>query len=292
MKLSLFEDHRVGVWGRDDTVVDVTSLIDPCARPMDRMNRLIEDWDDLAPALIPAQAAVGTPLSQVRLRAPQPRPTKIVAAPVNHASHQREMALAGAFSGPPRTIETYVAFLKAPSSIVGSGAAIELPHPDRRVDYEGELGIIIGRRARHVSRADALDYVFGYVPLLDITMRGDEDRSYRKSFDTFTPLGPAIVTADEIASPDALEIEVTINGTTRQRGDVQDFIYDVGRLIEAYSEAMTLEPGDIVASGTPDGVGPLLSGDEVTLTIAPLPPLTMTVRPRDRAPTELLREPA
>lgn len=271
MKLSLFDDYRLGVWGRAETIVDVTGLIDPAVRPADRMTALIERWEELAPELASAPDIVGTPLAEVRLKAPQPRPTKIVAAPANHAAHGQEMAVA-------ETIETWVGFLKAPSSVVGPDGAIELPQADRRIDHEGELGIVIGRTAKGVSRAEALGYVFGYVPLLDITIRGAEDRSYRKSFDTFTPMGPAIVTADEIADPDALDIRLTVNGELRQQGSTAELIYGVARLIETYSAAMTLEPGDVVASGTVDGVAPIAPGDELTLTITRLPSLRMAVR--------------
>ncbi|MFD7378778.1 MULTISPECIES: fumarylacetoacetate hydrolase family protein [Streptomyces] len=278
MKLSLFDDYRLGVWGRDETIVDVTSVLDGSIRPTDRMNALIENWESLASELRDASATAGIPRSLVVFRAPQPRPTKIVAAPVNHGPHRDEMIAAGAFtSGAAGTIETYVGFLKAPSSIVGPDGSIEHPTPGRRVDYEGELGVVIGRRARRVSRSDALAHVFGYVPLVDITLRGQEDRPYRKSFDTFTPLGPAIVTADEIPDPSKLEIELSLNGNIRQSGRVADLIYDVPRLIEVYSAAMTLEPGDIIASGTPDGVGPVTPGDELSLTVSALPTLTIPV---------------
>ncbi|MFE4756790.1 fumarylacetoacetate hydrolase family protein [Streptomyces mirabilis] len=278
MKLSLFNDYRLGVWGLDDTIVDVTSVLDVSIRPTDRMNALIEDWERLESDVRDASATTGVPRSGVVLRAPQPRPTKIVAAPVNHGPHRDEMIAAGAFtSGAAGTIETYVGFLKAPSSIVGPDGSIEHPAPGRRVDYEGELGVVIGRRARRVSRSEALAHVFGYVALVDVTLRGQEDRPYRKSFDTFTPLGPAIVTADEIPDPSKLEIELSLNATVRQSGRVADLIYDVPRLIEVYSAAMTLEPGDIIASGTPDGVGPVTPGDELSLTVSELPTLTISV---------------
>jgi 2-keto-4-pentenoate hydratase/2-oxohepta-3-ene-1,7-dioic acid hydratase in catechol pathway len=118
------------------------------------------------------------------------------------------------------------------------------------------------------------------VPLLDMTLRGAEDRSYRKSFDTFTPIGPAIVTADEVGDPGALDFELTVNGELRQRANTRDLIYDVPRLVELYSEAMTLEPGDLIATGTPEGVGPIEPGDEVVLTIPAVGRLTMPVRAR------------
>ena len=114
-----------------------------------------------------------------------------------------------------------------------------------------------------MSRDDALAYVFGYVPLLDITMRGDEDRSFRKSFDTFTPIGPAIVTADDVPDPDALELVLRVNGEVRQSANTRQLIYGVAHLVELYSAAMTLEPGDLIATGTPEGVGPIVGGDRI-----------------------------
>jgi 2-keto-4-pentenoate hydratase/2-oxohepta-3-ene-1,7-dioic acid hydratase in catechol pathway len=191
---------------------------------------------------------------------------------------------AGVYSGATiKDISTYAGFVKASTSIAGPDGAIEKPFPDRRMDHEAELGVVIGPRASRVGRANALDHVFGYVPLLDITLRGEEDRSYRKSFDTFTPIGPAIVTADEVADPGALDIELTVNGEPRQKANTRDLIYDVPRLIELYSEAMTLEPGDVIATGTPEGVGPLEPGDEVVLTIESVGRLTMPVRARAQA---------
>jgi 2-keto-4-pentenoate hydratase/2-oxohepta-3-ene-1,7-dioic acid hydratase in catechol pathway len=277
LKLSIFDDYRLGVWARDDSIVDVTSMLPEPTRPSDRMSTLIEHWPKVESEVRDAACGTGVSRSRVTFRAPQPRPSKILAAPVNHGPHRQEMIAAGAFADVPGTIEKYVAFLKAPSSIVGPGGSIEHPDPERRVDYEAELGVVIGASARHVSRGDALNHVFGYLALIDVTMRGDEDRSYRKSFDTFTPLGPAIVTADEIPDPSALELKLSVNGRLRQNGRVADLIYDVPQLIEVYSKAMTLETGDILASGTPDGVGPLTPGDEVSLVVSRIPPLTISV---------------
>ncbi|WP_229694281.1 fumarylacetoacetate hydrolase family protein [Lentzea pudingi] len=272
------------MWGLRDSIVDISDLIDSSIRPDDRMNALIEHWPQLRPAVEIASRSVGTALSDVVLRAPQPRPTKIVAAAANHAAHLQEMTTRGS-TQPSGTIEKYRGFLKAPSSIVGPDAAIELPYHDRRIDHEGELGVVMGARARRVTREDALRYVFGYVPLLDITMRGEEDRPYRKSFDTFTPIGPAIVTADEVPDPDVLDLQLRVNGEVRQRGNTAEFIYDVPRLIEVYSEAMTLEPGDIIATGTVDGVSRLVGGDVIALTIEGLPTLHMPVLAADLRPS-------
>jgi 2-keto-4-pentenoate hydratase/2-oxohepta-3-ene-1,7-dioic acid hydratase in catechol pathway len=255
---------------------------------LDRMTELIARWGELRSAVEEA-AAEGERLmlAELSLGPPQPRPRKVIAAPVNYRRHQQEM---GGSDGVYRDasikdISTYAGFLKASSSIVGPDGAIEVPFDDRRLDHEAELGVVIGRTVSRVSREEALDHVFGYVPLLDITLRGAEDRSYRKSFDTFTPIGPAIVTADEVGDPGEIDFELTVNGELRQRANTRDLIYDVPRLVEFYSEAMTLEPGDLIATGTPEGVGPIEPGDEIVLTIHGVGELSMPVRSRRRVLT-------
>jgi len=278
VRLLHFDDDRLGV-ATGTGVVDLTDLVPATVHPPDRMTALIEGWAHLRPEM--ERALAREPLDRAKLvvRAPLPRPSKIVAAPVNYRLHQHEMGgEAGVYEGATvHDIDTYAGFLEAPSSIVGPDGAVELPFPHRRVDYEGELGVVIGRRAVRVGRAEALDHVFGYVPLLDITMRGDEDRSFRKSFDTFTPIGPELVTADEVGDPSSLDLELRLNGELRQQARTRDMLRDVPALIERYSEVMTLEPGDIVATGTPDGVGALAPGDEIDLSISGVGRLVMRV---------------
>jgi 2-keto-4-pentenoate hydratase/2-oxohepta-3-ene-1,7-dioic acid hydratase in catechol pathway len=286
VRLSVFDDYRLAAWVGDDNLVDLTELVDADLDPARRMTALIEGWERLATA---AAALVRTgpriPRADVTLCAPQPAPSKIVAAPVNYHSHQQEMGGENGFYRGQRieTIETYVGFVKAPSSIVGPERPIELPYADRRTDYEGELGVVVGSTARQVRREDALAHVFGYMPLLDITLRGAEDRSFRKSFDTFTPVGPWIVTADEVGDPGSLGLELRLNGEVRQRGTTRDLIYGVPRLIEVYSHAMTLWPGDVIATGTPEGVGAIGPDDEIKLTIERVGTLRMRVSARSAA---------
>ena len=200
-----------------------------------------------------------------------PDPTKIVAAPVNYRDHQEEMAQGAT------AIESLGVFLKAPSSLVADGGTVRLPYDDRRFDQEGELGVIIGIRASHVPREAALDYVAGYTCLLDMTMRGGEDRSVRKSFDTFTPLGPYLVTPDEVGTLDTLQLRTWVAGELRQRADISDLIWDVPQLIAYISSVMVLEPGDVIATGTPAGVGPVGDGDRVTVEITGIGRLEVTV---------------
>jgi 2-keto-4-pentenoate hydratase/2-oxohepta-3-ene-1,7-dioic acid hydratase in catechol pathway len=285
MRLCIFDADRVGVIDRHDRIADITSLVAPSTAPRDRMTALIESWEEVKAAVEQAVQQADLPLDEVILRAPQPRPGKIIAAPVNYRRHQLEMGGDdGVYPNAEiKTIETYAGFIKASSSITGPDGSIELPEEGRRVDHEAEIGVIIGRRARAVSRRDAYDHIFGFVPLLDITIRGEEDRSFRKSMDTFTPIGPAIVTSDEVTDPENIAFELTVDGELRQRSNTNLMIYGIGRLIELYSQAMTLEPGDLIATGTPEGVGPITRGQEVVLTVPAIGQLTMQVRQREAA---------
>lgn len=219
-------------------------------------------------------------IADVTVTAPVPTPTKIVAAPVNYRNHQSEMTEAS-------HIDSLGVFLKAPSSVIGNGGVVQLPYDDRRFDQEGEFAAIIGGTARNVSEADALDHVFGYTCLLDMTMRGGEDRSVRKSFDTFTPIGPTIVPRAGVPPIDDLELHLWVNGTLRQRADLKDLIWGLPRLISYVSTVMTLHPGDIVTTGTPEGVGEVVDGDRIEVEVTGLDRLTVTVSNRGavRCPT-------
>ena len=280
MRVCVYNDDLIGALAQDNTIVDLTDLVPEHTPGGDRMNALIGGWDSLQGTVAERVAAGGgIPEAEVTLRAPQPRPRNLFAAPVNYHKHQQEMGGANGVYADRKilTAEVRKGFLKAVTSIVGPDAAIELPWADRRFDHEAEIGVIIGKTASRVSAEDALDYVFGYTPLLDITLRGDEDRSFRKSFDTFTPIGPYIVTADEVPDPEKLDFWLTVDGEERQRSNTSYLIYGIAKLIEVYSEVMTLQPGDIIATGTPEGVGQILPGQTVVLTIPEVGELTMPV---------------
>jgi len=279
MRLYSFDDLRVGVGVGAGALVDVTSLVADVV-PTARMAALIANWPRLSGPLEAATAGgIALPIDEVTIRAPLPAPRNVIAAPVNYRRHQEEMGGAdGVYTGAEiQTIETYAGFVKASSSVVGPDQPIRLPFADRRFDHEAEVGVVIGARAAAVSREQAMDHVFGYVPLLDITMRGPEDRSYRKSFDTFTPIGPAIVTADEVPDPSSIAFDLTVGGDPRQRADTRHLIYDIPRLVELYSAGMVLQPGDLIATGTPEGVGQIVPGDELVLTLEGIGRLTMRV---------------
>ena len=232
------------------------------------MRHLLSRWTDLREV---AAAAAGSPVARIaHTLAVVPDPTKIVAAPVNYRDHQREMTADAAVDG-------LGVFLKAPSSLIGNGGTVRLPYTDRRFDQEGELAVVIGRTASHVAAEGALEHVAGYTCLLDMTMRGGEDRSIRKSFDTFTPAGPYLVTPDEVGPVEEMELHTWVGGELRQRADLRDLIWNVPRLIEYVSSAMVLYPGDVIATGTPAGVGQVLDGQEVAVEITNLGRLTVSV---------------
>jgi 2-keto-4-pentenoate hydratase/2-oxohepta-3-ene-1,7-dioic acid hydratase in catechol pathway len=165
------------------------------------------------------------------------------------------------------TIQQAGVFLKAGSSLVGAGEGIAVRKPDRRTDHEVELAFVIGAPASNVPRDEALRYVAGYSIGLDVTIRGSEDRSLRKSPDSYTVLGPWFVTADEIPDPGALDLELAVNGERRQKSNTKYLILGVAELIELASSFYTLYPGDVVLTGTPEGVSPISPGDHIVATI-------------------------
>ena len=280
MKLYVFDDYQLGAEAQDGTLVNITDLVDEHADPKERMNKLIVAWDDVRDeAQARVEAGGGLPFEGRQLRAPQPLPRNLFAAPVNYHKHQAEMGREGGVYQDRKILDVSVrkGFLKAVTSIVGPHEEIVLPWADRRFDHEAEIGVIMGKETRDATVDNALDHVFGYTPLMDITLRGDEDRSFRKSMDTFTPIGPYILTADEVEDPEKLDFWLTVNGEDRQRSNTSYMIYGVRKLIECYSEVMTLQPGDIIATGTPEGVGEIKPGDTVVLTIPEIGELTMPV---------------
>jgi 2-keto-4-pentenoate hydratase/2-oxohepta-3-ene-1,7-dioic acid hydratase in catechol pathway len=152
-------------------------------------------------------------------------------------------------------------------------------------DYEGELAVVIGKRARHVRKEQALDYVAGYTIGLDITIRGTEDRSFRKSVDTHSVLGPWLVTADEIPNPGQLDLQIAVNGEQRQKSNTSRLILSVPELIELASSFYTLYPGDVIFTGTPEGVSPIEAGDEIVATIEKIGTMRVGVRAAEGPPS-------
>jgi 2-keto-4-pentenoate hydratase/2-oxohepta-3-ene-1,7-dioic acid hydratase in catechol pathway len=290
MRLCRFDENRLGVI-EGETVRDVTAALDvlPQARyPLPKHDPLIANLPQvLARAKTMASSAPALSLAGRRLLSPVANPGKIVAAPVNYQTHLDEVRadsnLHHNTAAHTITIQTAGLFLKANSSLVGPGEGVIIRKPDRRTDHEVELCVVIGTTASHVSKADALSYVAGYTIGLDITIRGTEDRSFRKSVDTHSVLGPCLVTADEIGNPGQLDLQIAVNGEQRQKSNTSRLILGVPELIELASSFYTLYPGDVIFTGTPEGVSPIEAGDEIVATIEKIGTMRVRVRAAERA---------
>ena len=294
MRLCRFDENRLGVIEGDPSTAlgasslrDVTAALDvlPQVRyPLPTHDPLIANLPQvLARAKTIASSAPALSLADRRLLSPVANPGKIVAAPVNYQTHLDEVRaysnLHHNTAAHTVTIQTAGLFLKANSSLVGPGEGVIIRKPDRRTDHEVELCVVIGRTASQVSKADALDYVAGYTIGLDITIRGTEDRSFRKSVDTHSVLGPWLVTADEIPNPGQLDLQIAVNGEQRQKSNTSRLILSVPELIELASSFYTLYPGDVIFTGTPEGVSPIEAGDEIVATIEKIGTMRVHVRP-------------
>jgi 2,4-didehydro-3-deoxy-L-rhamnonate hydrolase len=266
MRFCRFDDDRLGVV-RGSLVHDVTPVLDhlpPLRWPVPRGDHFFNHLDTLRPRMEAlADTVPGVPVASVRLLSPVANPGKIVAAPVNYQLHLDESRADTQinFGTQVKTIADYGVFLKAPSSMIGAGDTVVADWPDRRIDHEIELALVIGRKGFRISEADALSHVAGYMIGLDMTIRGTEDRSFRKSLDTFTVFGPHLVTADEIGDPGHLDFEIKVNGESRQKSNTALLIWNVQKLIAYASKAYTLHPGDVIMTGTPEGVAPVAPGD-------------------------------
>jgi 2-keto-4-pentenoate hydratase/2-oxohepta-3-ene-1,7-dioic acid hydratase in catechol pathway len=280
MRLAIFDDWRLGVVdAAGASLVDVTAGVpdwsdDPLGAGW--WVRLVRDFERRRGAL-ERLAANGAPipLTRLRLRAPALNPTKIVAAAANYAAHIEEMrggVLERVAGGVDPALLDFDVFLKAPSALCGPSDRIVLPHgplvDGKEIHHECELTVVIGKRATAVDAARALDHVFGYTLGLDITVRGKGERVRRKSYDTFAPLGPWVSTADEVGDPMDLDITLAIDGTTRQAVNTRDMTIGVADLIVYASAAMTLEPGDLLMTGAPAGVGEIHPSETLVCTIA------------------------
>ena len=283
MRFCFFAGGRLGLV-EGSTVRDVTPALDALPAALypypthdvfvaglpairDRVQALPDDGARLA-------------LDELALESPVQNPGKFVAAPVNYAAHLEEaIADEATFSrAHVRRIQETGLFLKATSSAIVVGSAIALRHPDRRTDHEIELAVVIGTAGRDIAAERALDHVAGYCVGLDITIRGPEERSLRKSLDTYSVLGPWLVTADEFGDPAGRELRLDVNGAPRQRANTRDLILDVPALIAFASRFYTLHPGDVIFTGTPEGVGPIVPGDVIEAAVEGIGTFSMPVR--------------
>lgn len=278
MQLCRFNDDRLGLVQGND-VIDVTAaikILPAYSYPLPTHDLLIAN---LAAVCAEVRRLVSSEsgltrhaLADLKLLSPVANPGKVVAAPVNYLKHLQEAREDQAIHHKNEIgeIQRVGVFLKATSSIEGASAGITIARPDRRNDHEIELVAVIGKAGRHIPAANALEHVAGYCVGLDMTVRGPEERSMRKSPDGYTVLGPYLTTADEMTDVTHLDLLLTVNGEVRQRANTRDLIMNVAALIEFASSFYTLHPGDIVMTGTPEGVSQVFPGDRLTAEITGL----------------------
>lgn len=296
MKIGQFEDHegfsigvqRAGVWVNYTRAEALFYLLRHGVpiEPVTTLQAMIESGEYSVAAIrqvlefVTRQGMTRQLLvrKEAVLKAPILRPPKIVALGLNYLLHAKE----GSFSVPSEP----VVFTKAGSSVIGPNETVRIPRGLGRMDHEVELAVIIGKKASGVKRRAAYGYVAGYTICNDVTARSLQTRDIEnrhpwfrsKSFDTFTPLGPWMVTADEIKTPVRLALECRVNGRVRQRSNTRHLIFDIPAIIEFVSRHITLEPGDVISTGTPEGIGPIKHGDTVSCTIAKVGELRNPVR--------------
>ena len=271
MKLAFFNDYQLGVIKGDD-IVDVTSAVDGIAyhSPQELMNMLIVDFGGIQADIESAAAGgEGVSLADVRLRAPLPRPGQL-------------LCLAGNYIEPASPDRgEFNAFLKSPTSIIGSGDTSEFPSADASVfHFEPELALVIGKTTSRVSQADAMDHVFGYTQFIDGSARGLHGGFFLgKSWHTLAPMGPALVTADEIEDPNDLGIRLWVNEDLRHDFSSNSMDRFIPEMLEEVTNVVTLEPGDVVSTGTHhESLSPIHDGDTLRLEIEGLgPALTVNI---------------
>jgi 2-keto-4-pentenoate hydratase/2-oxohepta-3-ene-1,7-dioic acid hydratase in catechol pathway len=265
MKLCRFNDNRLGLVDGDEIadVTDALAVIPKSGWPAPHGDALIAHLDVVRGEVDKlAAGATRVGVADVKLLSPVANPTKIVGAPVNYKAHLEEAQDdAGVnFGQEIKTIDQYGMFLKSPVP-VGASEGVALHFPDRRNDHEMEISAIIGRECKNVSLDEAMDYVAAWTIGLDMTVRGTEERSLRKAIDSYSVLGPWLVTADEIPDPDNLEFSIHVGDEERQNSNTSMLVFNTAKLIEWTSSYYTLYPGDVIMTGTPEGVGPVTPGD-------------------------------
>ena len=263
-----------------DTVIDITTHVN---------NAEIPGYGDALIRALPGlrgrdrelqSGSIRLPLSDVALLSPVRNPTKILAAPNNFREHSAEMNASGTVkSSLMASMDEVGFFLKATSSLVGPSEGIAVRFPERRTDYEVEAVVVIGEVVRGpVLVSDALEYVAGYSVGLDITLRGPEERSQRKSIDSYSVLGPWLVTVDDVPDLSALNMRLSVNGEARQSVGLSDMLFNAAEQIAYASKFYTLYPGDLIYTGTPSGVGPIRGGDVIRAEIESIGAMEVKVR--------------
>jgi len=268
MRVCRFDDNRLGVVDGEH-ILDVTAALDaiPASTyPLPAFDPLIANLDKvLERARQLTAGAERKKIGEVKLLSPVANPGKLVAAPVNYQKHLEEARADPGIHHQNQVIEIQRIglFLKATSSLIGAGAPVAIRHHDRRNDHEIELAVIIGKPGTGIKKDNAWDHIAAYTIGLDMTVRGPEERSLRKSVDSYSVLGPWMVTADEMGDATNLDFQLTVNGEPRQKANTRDLVLGIPELIEYASAFYTLHPGDVIYTGTPEGVGPVRPGDVI-----------------------------
>lgn len=266
MRICWYNDNRLGLV-KGDRVYDVTKVLEKLPKPTYPAAKggdpLIAHLAQLRPDIEAAATGAGIPVGEVKFLSPVQSPSKVIGTPTNYTDHiaeasQQRAVFTGRYSG---SIEEQGLFLKANSCLIGGGEPVRLRFPERRTDHEMELGVIIGKKASNIKLEDALSYVAGYCIALDMVVRGSQDRSMRKSIDTYGVAGPWMVTADEVPDPQNLEFFLAVNGDVKQKSNTKNMIMDLKRQIQFGAEYYTLLPGDIIMTGTCAGVSQVKPGD-------------------------------
>jgi 2,4-didehydro-3-deoxy-L-rhamnonate hydrolase len=267
MRICWYNDNRLGLV-KGDRVYDASKALEKLPKPTYPAAKggdpLIVHLAKLRPEIEAAASGAGTPIGEVKFLAPVAAPSKVIGTPTNYQDHiaeadrQRDVFT---MKRPSANIDDQGLFLKANSCLIGAGETVKLRFPQRRTDHEMELGVVIGKPASNIKLEDALSYVAGYCIALDMVVRGSQDRSMRKSVDTYGVAGPWLVTADEIADPQNLDFFLAVNGDVKQKSNTKNMIMDLKRQIQFGSEYYTLLPGDIIMTGTCAGVSQVKPGD-------------------------------
>lgn len=284
MRLCRFNDDRLGLI-QGEHVLDVTAalaVLPAHSYPFPRHDAFIAHLDTVRQE-VERLAQTGLleryEVSRVRLLSPVANPGKVIAAPVNYLKHLQEARSDQGIHHQNQVgeIQRVGLFLKATSSVEGASAGVTIARADRRNDHEIELAMVIGKSGRNIAASEAMRHVAGYCVGLDMTVRGPEERSMRKSPDGYTVLGPWLTTADEIVDVNNLELLIEVNGEVRQRANTRDLILNVAHLIELASSFYSLHPGDVLMTGTPEGVSQVFPGDRMTAQISGLGSIAVNV---------------
>jgi len=274
MRIVFYNDFRLGVL-RDSEVIDIHPALGNMhySSPQDLINQVISGWEELKPVIEGhVGKAKGLPLNQVRLRAPVPKPPRLMSGILSYLEDGKR---------PPADPDF---FLKSPSCVIGDGDTVELPPVQARVfHHEAELAAVIGKTLTKASPEEALQGIFGYVNFIDVSLRGLMPNGMLsfflgKSWDTFGPMGPAIVTADELSDPQCLQVRLWVNGELRHDYNTNDMARSIGEVIAFVTSVTTLEPGDVIALGTNhQGLGAIQNDDTMEMEIMGLGRLTVKV---------------